>query len=94
MDRIILHGNICDKLHETYIKKNADYGDAFTKQYNEYGDIVPLIRIEEKFLRYKTLLTQNRIVVEDETVEDTLFDLANYCILAAIELMQQKKGDK
>ena len=43
-----LHKLVCKELHETYKKKNKDYGDSFSKTYIEYGDVMPVIRIEDK----------------------------------------------
>lgn len=80
------HKQIMDELHCIYKRKNADYGNAFQEQVQEYGQIAPLIRIEEKFKRYKNLVLIGKGEVEDETLQDTLLDLANYCVLTVIEL--------
>lgn len=82
-----LHKIVCAELHETYKKKNKDYGDSFSKTYIEYGDVMPLIRIEDKFNRYKNLIMSvEEPHVRDESVEDTLLDLANYAIMTVMEM--------
>ena len=50
------------------------------------------IRINDKVKRLKTLLKTDQ-QVKDETIEDTLYDLAGYAILSLIELEQQTSGD-
>lgn len=79
------HQNICVKLHDIYLRKNQDYGDSFGKQFQEYGITSSAIRLEDKFRRFKNLI-KNPAQVQDEKVEDTLLDMANYCIMTLIEL--------
>ena len=40
-----MHAQICSELHELYEAKNADYGDAFSRTFNEYGMVAPLLRL-------------------------------------------------
>lgn len=89
MDNIVHHKNICSRLNDIYERKNTDYGDSFSEQYKEYGILSSAIRIEDKFRRFKTLI-KNEALVNDETIEDTLLDLANYAILTVIELEKEK----
>lgn len=79
------HQNICNTLHEIYVKKNHDYGDSFAKNFDEYGLIYPEMHIKEKFDRFKSLRT-NAAMVTNESIEDTLLDMANYCILTVLEM--------
>lgn len=72
------------KLVATFNNKNRDYGNSFQKVREEYKEFpVILIRLEDKFRRLKTLLTKlvTQQAVKDETIEDTLLDLANYAIM-------------
>lgn len=85
MNKIELHKQICDKLHDTYVRKNNDYGDSFAKIYREYGLIASSIRLQDKLERFKTLLYKEQ-KVHDESIKDTLLDLANYAILTLIEM--------
>lgn len=68
---------------ETLEKKNHDYGDSFTKLYREFGDLSAVIRLTDKLERYKSLITSEQ-KVNDESIEDTLMDLAGYAILTII----------
>ena len=82
------HKDLCEELHQTYLAKNKDYGNAFSEQIQEYGQVVSLIRIEEKFKRFKQLVLTEEHEVKDEKAFDTLLDMANYCLLAAMEYLR------
>jgi hypothetical protein len=77
---------IQDKLVNIYAKKNHDYGDSFNQGCNELGVGYAFSRIFDKTKRFQTLakgiMTNSlSIEVQDETVEDTIMDLANYCVM-------------
>lgn len=80
------HKLICEKINKLYEAKNADYGDSFGKSYKEYGLTMSCIRLEDKLNRLKSLNFSRSIKVKDESIEDTLMDLANYAIMTLIEL--------
>ncbi len=90
MDKLRIHLELCEELNEMYQRKNADYGDSFSKSFQEYGMVMPLIRIEDKFNRLKSLFKNKS--ANYESVEDTLKDLANYCLLTLIELEVEKQN--
>ena len=92
MNKIEIHKNICDSLNDLYKKKNQDYGDSFSKSYKEYGLTMSLIRLEDKLNRLKSLNKNGNAQVKDESIQDTLMDLANYSIMTLIELMWGVKG--
>ena len=83
MDKATMHADICKNLNDLYQRKNHDYGDSFGKSYQEYGMVMACIRLEDKLNRLKSLCKQEAQV--DESVEDTLMDLANYSIMTLIE---------
>ncbi len=81
------HADICAELHTLYDRKNHDYGDAFHLSYIEEGMAMPRIRLGDKFNRFKTLTKgEGCIAVKDESIRDTLLDLANYAIMTIMEL--------
>lgn len=85
-NKVGIHNDICMELNGIYERKNADYGDSFGKGYKEYGMTMPCIRLEDKLNRLKSLTVhKNNQLVADESIEDTLFDLANYAIMTLIE---------
>jgi hypothetical protein len=85
-----LHKKILDEIHDTYIRKNADYGNSFGDQFNEYGLLSAIIRFDDKIRRVKQL-NKHDAKVKDESIRDTVLDLANYAIMTVMEL---DKGSK
>jgi hypothetical protein len=90
MTKIDQHREICEKLNKVYAAKNKDYGDSFSEGFQEYGFIMPAIRLEDKLRRYKQLIKQDA-EVKDESIIDTLLDLANYSIMTIIEIENKDK---
>lgn len=73
---------ITEEMARTYEAKNADYGDCYTDGFNRFGPIQLVSRIYEKFCRVEHLLCHNSDAkVMDESVIDTLTDLANQAII-------------
>lgn len=83
--KVQIHSEICKGMNELYEKKNHDYGDSFAKMRKEFDNAI-LIRIYDKFSRLKTLKGGATQKVKDESIKDTLFDLANYCIMELVEM--------
>ena len=79
-----LHNAICNDIHEMYIKKNADYGDSVGELYTKLGDITLLTRIADKYNRLTNLMTKDG-EQNYESIEDTIHDMANYCIIWLME---------
>lgn len=84
-NKVEIHRSICEALNLTYERKNADYGDSFSKMREEYDNAI-LVRIYDKYSRLKTLKSGAKQMVEDESIHDTLLDLANYCIMELVEM--------
>ena len=70
-----------DKLAATLQAKNDAYGDSFTKTVDEDGLLVLKIRLGDKLNRVSSLIKKNELKENDESLEDTLLDLAGYSIL-------------
>lgn len=87
LTKVDKHKRICKELNDLYARKNADYGDSFGKSYKEYGLTMACIRLEDKLNRIKALSKQ-AAQVSDESITDTLMDLANYSIMTLVELGQ------
>lgn len=91
-EKIQLHKELLDYLHNLYVSKNHDYGDSVHNTFERYGLVSFLVRIEDKLNRAATI-TQKNQWVNDEKIEDTLLDLANYSIMAVMELKLLKEKD-
>lgn len=92
-DNVKRHMDVCAELNMLYERKNHDYGDSFHKSFEEFGLTMAAIRMSDKLNRFKTLL-RSQAQVEDESVRDTLMDLANYAILTVMELDENKGAEK
>lgn len=82
------HWELCRELQELYHRKNLDYGDSFHLSFLEEGLAMPRIRLGDKYLCFKTLTSGEKQRVSDESIRDTLIDLANYSIMTIMELDQ------
>lgn len=81
---------ITQKMLDIYVKKNTDYGSSVSDTYKDFGLVSFLVRMQDKMNRLKSL-NKSEALVKDEKIEDTLLDLANYSILALIELQNDKE---
>lgn len=65
---------------ELYAKKNHDYGDSFSKGCDVIGEAYAVGRLYDKMNRLVTL-SKTDSEVKDESIEDTLRDLACYSLM-------------
>ena len=87
------HQEICDYIHmDLYLPKNAAYGDSFHKLYSDLGIISAVTQISHKYNRLVNLAKDKNAdtLAADESITDTLLDLANYCILTAMEIEREQ----
>ena len=88
MDKGLRHAQIVNGLTELYKAKNSDYGDSVHETYLKYGLTSFLVRMEVKMSILRSLSSKSSAEqrVKDESIRDTLLDLANYAIIAVIEM--------
>lgn len=87
MDKVAHHLNLCLELNDLYKRKNHDYGDSFGKSFQEEGLAMARIRLGDKFNRFKALSHKpEEQKVDDESIRDTLIDLANYAVMTVLEM--------
>lgn len=77
---------------EIFKKKNADYGDSTTQTFKEFGLTSYAIRLNDKLNRIKSFCKNGELEVKDESCIDTLLDIANYCLLAVIDIKNKENG--
>lgn len=83
---------LLDIMADIHSKKNKDYGNG-----NPLGNFMDaaglgvtpfkgvLVRMSDKWARIRSLVNKDGVgAVVDESIEDTLIDLANYAILAVV----------
>lgn len=90
--------DVLDNMLDVYTVKNNDYGDSFSKQLDEFGVLASIVRMSDKVERLKTLSNGISAMVKNESIEDTLLDLANYSAMTYMWLKNKndeniEKGD-
>ena len=87
---VIAMKELCNTVAATYARKNADYGDSFSKSVTKYGIIAALTRMSDKWNRLENLiLNKGTQQVKDESVNDTLLDLATYALMTYIAINEE-----
>lgn len=88
-DELIL-SQIFDQMFSTYVKKNADYGNSFEKSIEKFGLVASAVRLSDKLERFSNLIC-NDAQVKDESIEDTLLDMANYAAMTVLYLSKKRE---
>lgn len=98
------HLACCTKMHEITKKKNNDYTGSTDDPFFNFTRIESvgiasteqgfLTRMMDKVSRLITFSQKGVLLVEDESIEDTLLDLSNYCILMAGYIKSKKASAK
>ncbi len=83
---------IVSELRKIYEAKNKDYGDSFSISAKKWGILAYAIRAGDKMLRIEQLVS-NKPNVVDESIEDTIRDLANYSIMALMWINAESEDD-
>ena len=90
-DNVGHHAAVCMEMNELYDRKNRDYGDSFHKTFMEEGMAMARIRLSDKMERFKKLSREDgEARVKDESIRDTLVDLANYAVMTVMEIDREK----
>lgn len=90
MDNLQQHKQLLQQIHDTYVKKNHDYGDSFSRSFKKYGLVAAMVRMEDKWNRLDNMASGAEQKFADETIRDTLLDLAGYCIMTTMELDREE----
>lgn len=92
MDKVQIHQEILEDMHDLYKRKNADYGDSFAQLRKRYPNFV-CMRLFDKLNRLDTLIKPGyEAQVTDEKLEDTLMDIANYAVMEILERRREKEN--
>lgn len=70
---------VTSMMHDIYVRKNHDYGNSFDNSLDKHGIIAAIVRMEDKLNRLNSLKDKDAKV--EESINDTLLDLANYAIM-------------
>ena len=76
------YSTILKRMDETHTRKNNDYGDAAYRGYKKFGDYYFMVQLHNKYQRLESLTIGNKTQqVKEESIDDTLLDMANYAIM-------------
>ena len=92
-DLVKKHLILCNQLNSIYEQKNNAYGNSFGETFEKLGIISAITRISDKYNRLVNLATHPEINKGDEAIEDTLLDMANYCLMTYMELQKENNGE-
>ena len=83
-----MFAQITREMADTYAAKNHDYGNSFGESMDEFGLISAVVRMNDKMKRIKSFakLCPEAMKVKDESIQDTLLDLANYAVMTLVEM--------
>ena len=87
---VVEFAKIIDYMFDLYAKKNANYGNSFTKLWQDLGPVSGLVPLHNKLYRLTNLVKGGRN--DFESIEDSLIDLANYAIMNVIEMRRNQEG--
>ena len=79
-DEVVQFANEAKQCVELYSRKNHDYGNSFDKGMDNIGMDYGIGRIYDNMNRLITL-TKKEAQVKDESIDDTLRDLACYSMM-------------
>lgn len=87
-DKTAVFNRITENMAKTYEAKNHDYGNSFGNSVSEFGLIAAAVRMSDKMERIKSFakMPHEKMQVKDESLKDTLLDLANYAVMTLVEL--------
>lgn len=84
--------SVLNEMRDLHAKKNKDYGDAFHKSFEEFGVTAGIVRLNDKMERVKSLVKNGKAEVKDESLMDTLKDMASYAVMLYVELKNKENG--
>lgn len=98
------HKAVTEKMFTITKAKNSDYCGITDDPFANFSRVEAvgitttergfLVRMMDKMSRLNSFVQKGVLEVKDESVEDTLFDLANYSILLAAYIHGKKHGEK
>lgn len=84
--------NITANMAKTYAAKNHDYGNSFDQSLDKFGIIAAIVRMGDKMNRLESLAVK-KAEVKDESIKDTLLDLASYSVMTLMWLNKVNKEE-
>ena len=89
-DKVEAFTSIIKEMTELYAKKNHDYGNSFDESCDKIGTGYPLGRLLDKMNRLIACMGKEDEMQINESIEDTLKDLACYSVMTLSYLKRKK----
>ena len=89
-DKVETFSKIVTEMTELYAKKNHDYGNSFDEGCDKIGTGYPLGRLLDKMNRLIACMGKEDEMQVNESIEDTLTDLACYSVMTLSYLKRNK----
>ena len=89
-DNVITFGTIVREMTELYARKNHDYGNSFDEGCDKIGVGYPTGRLLDKMNRLIACMGKEDEMQVNESIEDTLKDLACYSVMTLSYLRRNK----
>ena len=90
-EQVETFASIVKEMTELYAKKNHDYGNSFDEGCDKLGAWYPLGRLLDKTNRLIACMGKEDKMQVNESIEDTLKDLACYSVMTLSYLRRKKK---
>lgn len=94
MSRVQAFKEITEELTALYERKDRAYGSSFQSTYEKLGLISAVTRISDKYNRLCNLAVNKDIDNLGESIEDTLKDMAAYCIMTIMAMKNGQVNEK
>ena len=89
-DNVKMFASICNSMIQLYARKNHDYGNSFDEGCDKIGTGYPLGRLLDKMNRLIACMGKEDTMQVNESIEDTLKDLACYSVMTLSYLRRKK----
>lgn len=90
-EQVTVFSDIVTEMTELYAKKNHDYGNSFDEGCDKIGVGYPTGRLLDKMNRLITCMGKEDKMQVNESIEDTLKDLACYSVMTLNCLKKKEK---
>ena len=84
--------NVLNDMYKIHNEKDARYGGAYNQTRIAHKNAI-LVMLNFKLNRLETLFSKPELE-NDESVEDTLLDMANYCVMELVARRNEKANGK
>ncbi len=95
---------LTDRMYAITLAKNTDYTGDTAQPFKNFTMVETMgaatteqgffTRMMDKIMRFAGFLKNGTLAVKDEAIEDTLLDLANYCLLCICYMRSKREHGK